>query len=175
MHAAFDLAAGRAILARTPRVLEAWLGGLPDEWLQATEGPETWCPRDVLGHLVHGERTDWIPRARIILAQDGDRRFPPFDRTAQLRVTPPPVAEQLRTFADLRRVSLEELDSWQLDEARLSLEGIHPAFGAVSLRQLLATWVAHDLSHLSQVARVMAKHYREAVGPWRAYLSVMER
>lgn len=174
-HAPFDLASGCAMLARTPAVLDAWLRDLPDEWLTATEGPDTWSARDVLGHLIHGERTDWIPRARLILAQEGDRRFVPFDRTAQLRTTPPPLDEHLATFAALRGSSLEELRSWSLDASQLNLEGIHPEFGAVTLRQLLATWVAHDLGHLAQVARVMARRYREAVGPWRAYLSVMDR
>ena len=175
MHASFDLASGGAVLARTPGVLDAWLRGLPDEWLSATEGPGSWSARDILGHLIHGERTDWIPRARLILAQGEDRRFVPFDRTAQLRAAPPPVDEQLATFAALRRSSLEELRSWPLGATELSLEGLHPEFGAVTLQQLLATWVAHDLGHLAQVARVMAKRYREAVGPWRAYLSVMDR
>jgi hypothetical protein len=152
------------------------LGELPDHWTRATEGPDTWSPYDVVGHLVHGERTDWIPRARIILAQGPDRSFAPFDRFAQLHVPSPPSLDALlTTFAQLRAESLAELASWKLSAAQLGLEGIHPAFGAVTLRQLLATWVAHDLGHIAQVSRVMARQYREAVGPWRAYLSIMDR
>lgn len=172
----FDLAAGTAVLERTPHTLRAMLAGLPPAWTTATEGPETWSPYDIVGHLVHGERTDWIPRARIILAQGPDRRFAPFDRFAQFRDSEgTSLADLLGEFARLRATSLETLAGWRLTEAQLALEGEHPAFGAVTLRQLLATWVAHDLGHLAQVARVMAKQYREAVGPWRAYLPIMDR
>ncbi|HEY0969659.1 MAG TPA: DinB family protein [Gemmatimonadales bacterium] len=172
----FDLTAGSAILERTPQVLRAMLAGLPPEWTDATEGPETWSPAVVVGHLIHGERTDWIPRARIILAQGADRRFEPFDRFAQLRESAGrPLAELLDEFAELRRENLATLAAWRLTDAQLALEGEHPALGPVTLRQLLATWVAHDLSHVAQVARVMAKQYRDAVGPWRAYLPIMDR
>lgn len=172
----FSLDHGCEVLERTPSVLRALLGDLSDHWTRATEGPDTWSPYDVVGHLVHGERTDWIPRARIILAQGPDRRFAPFDRFAQLRdPAPPSLSALLTTFAQLRAESLAELVSWKLSAAQLDLEGIHPAFGAVTLRQLLATWVAHDLGHLAQVSRVMARQYRDAVGPWRAYLSIMDR
>ncbi|HEV2734593.1 MAG TPA: DinB family protein [Longimicrobiaceae bacterium] len=172
----FDLPAGIAVLERTPRVLRALLDGLPAAWTDATEGPETWSPYVILGHLVHGERTDWIPRAQIILARGPVRRFPPFDRFAQLREgRGKSLAELLDEFERLRAESLATLSGWRLDDARLDLEGEHPEFGPVTLRQLLATWVAHDLGHLAQTARVMAKQYREAVGPWRAYLPVMDR
>jgi len=172
----FDLATGRAVLERTPHALRALLAGLPPEWIDATEGPETWSPAAVVGHLIHGERTDWIPRARIILAQGPDRRFEPFDRFAQLRESAgKPLVELLDEFARLRRKNLVTLDGWRLTDAELALEGEHPALGPVTLRQLLATWVAHDLSHVAQVARVMAKQYRDAVGPWRAYLPIMDR
>jgi hypothetical protein len=172
----FDLPTGIAVLERTPRVLRALLAGLPPAWTDATEGPETWSPYVILGHLVHGERTDWIPRARLILAQGPQRRFPPFDRFAQLRESQDrPLAELLDEFERLRAESLATLAGWRLDDARLALEGEHPEFGPVTLRQLLATWVAHDLGHLAQTARAMAKQYREAVGPWRAYLPVMDR
>ena len=172
----FDLPAGTAVLERTPRVLRALLAGLPPAWTDATEGPETWSPYVILGHLVHGERTDWIPRAQLILAQGPQRRFPPFDRFAQLRESRgKSLAELLDEFERLRAESLATLAGWRLDDARLDLEGEHPEFGPVTLRQLLATWVAHDLGHLAQTARVMAKQYREAVGPWRAYLPVMDR
>lgn len=172
----FHLSAAVPVLERTPRTLRAMLAGLPPEWTGATEGPDTWSPYDVVGHLVHGERADWIPRARIILAQGPERRFPPFDRFAMLRESRgKPLAELLDEFERLRAESLSTLAGWRLTEAQLALEGEHPEFGAVTLRQLLATWVAHDLSHLAQVARVMAKQYREAVGPWRAYLAVLDR
>lgn len=171
----FDLSHGRAVLARTPSTLRAMLSDLPADWLHATEGPDTWSPFEVLGHLIHGERADWIDRARIILEQGPDRRFAPFDRLAHRTESEgKALHELLDEFERLRRENLATLDQWELDEKQLSLEGEHPSFGTVSLRQLLAAWVAHDLSHIVQVGRVMAKQYREAVGPWRAYLSVME-
>ena len=172
----FDLTEGVAVLERTPRVLRHMLDGLPSVWTNADEGPETWSPYVIIGHLIHGERADWIPRARIILAQSGDRRFVPFDRLAQFRESEgKSLAALLDEFASLRAESLRTLAGWRLDDAQLALEGEHPAFGTVTLRQLLATWVAHDLGHIAQTARVMAKQYREAVGPWRAYLPVMDR
>jgi len=175
-QAAFDLHSCAHILERTPRVLRALLDGIGPEWQTATEGEGTWSPVDVLGHLIHGERTDWIPRARIILAQGGDRRFAPFDRSAQFHESAgKSVAGLLEEFDVLRRESLATLRGWQLTETHFELRGVHPEFGEVTLRQLLATWVAHDLGHLVQVARTMAKRYRDAVGPWRKYLSVMDR
>jgi len=156
-------------------VLDAWLRGLPNAWLHVTEGASTWSPFDVLGHLIHGEETDWIPRARIILGDATDKTFPPFERTAMFDASRGQSADALLDrFATLRAESLRELDGWALEEADLAHRGRHPAFGEVTLRQLLATWTAHDLGHLAQVARVMAKRYRDDVGPWREYLSVME-
>ncbi len=172
----FDLAIGTAVLERTPRTLRALLAGLPPTWAEATEGPDTWSPYVIVGHLIHGERNDWIPRARLILAQGPERRFAPVDRYAQLRESEgKSLAELLNEFARLRAESLAEVAAWRLTDAQLALEGEHPAFGVVTLRQLLATWVAHDLGHVAQMARVMAKQYREAVGPWRAYLPIMDR
>ncbi|HEY5060942.1 MAG TPA: DinB family protein [Gemmatimonadaceae bacterium] len=172
----FDLAAAVAVLERTPRTVRAMLDGLAPAWTDATEGPDTWSPRVVVGHLIHGERTDWIPRARIILAQGQHRRFEPFDRFAQHRNSQgSSLATLLDDFTTLRAQSLATLDEWRVSEAQLALEGEHPEFGTVTLRQLLATWVAHDLGHIAQIARVMAKQYRGAVGPWRAYLSVLNR
>ena len=172
----FELQTGIAVLERTPQALRAMLAGLPDVWTAATEGPDTWSPYDVVGHLVHGERTDWIPRARIILEQGPDRRFAPFDRFAQFRESRGrPLPELLDDFARLRGENLDTLRGWRLTDSHLALEGEHPAFGRVTLRQLLATWVAHDLSHIAQIARVMAKQYRDEVGPWRAYLPIMDR
>jgi hypothetical protein len=172
----FDLPAGVAVLERTPATLRALLAGLPAAWTDATEGPDTWSPYVVVGHLIHGERADWIPRARVILAQGEDRRFAPFDRFAQFRESEgKSLGELLDEFERLRAESLATLAGWRLTDAQLALRGEHPALGPATLRELLATWVAHDLGHLAQIARVMAKQYRDAVGPWRAYLSVMER
>lgn len=172
----FDLAQGIAVLERTPHALRAALAGLGTVWTDATEGPETWSPYIILGHLTHGERTDWIPRAQIILAQGADRRFTPFDRFAQFRESQgKSFADLLEEFSRLRADNIATLAGWRLTDAELALEGEHPEFGAVTLRQLLATWVAHDLGHVAQIARVMAKQYREAVGPWRAYLPVLDR
>ena len=172
----FDPTAGTAILERTPRTLRAMLAGLSPAWTDATEGPETWSPYVIVGHLIHGERTDWIPRARLILAQGAERRFTPFDRFAQLRESEGrSLAELLDEFERLRADNLATLAGWRLTDAQLALEGEHPELGPVTLRQLLATWVAHDLGHVAQAARVMAKQYREAVGPWRAYLPIMDR
>jgi hypothetical protein len=172
----FDLQNGIAVLERTPRTLDAMLRGLDSAWTDATEGPETWSPWVIIGHLVRGERADWIPRAKIILAQGEDRRFTPFDRFAQFHESKgKSLSELLDEFAQIRAENLATLASWRITDAQLALEGIHPAFGAVTLRQLLATWVAHDLGHIAQTARVMAKQYREAVGPWRAYLPVLDR
>lgn len=172
----FDLTAGVAVLERTPATLRALLAGLPSDWVHATEGPETWSPYDVVGHLVHGERTDWIPRARLILEQGDDRRFTPFDRFAQFCESEgKSLTRLLDELAELRHENLSTLTGWDLTDAQLDLKGEHPELGPVTLRPLLATWVAHDLGHINQISRVMAKQYRAAVGPWRAYLSVMER
>jgi len=165
-----------AILERTPNTLRALLGGLAPTWTDATEGSDTWSPYVIVGHLIHGERTDWVPRARIVLEQGADRRFTPYDRFAQFRESAgKSLAELLDEFSQLRAANVALLRGWNLTDEQLALTGEHPEFGAVTLRELLATWVAHDLSHLSQMTRVMAKQYRDAVGPWRAYLPVMER
>jgi uncharacterized damage-inducible protein DinB len=170
----FDLPRSIAVLSRTPATLSSLLHGLDDGWVRATEGPETWSPYDVVGHLLHGEHTDWIPRTRIILAAGEHRRFDPYDRTAHFTESAGRSLDALLAdFASVRAANLATLAEWQLSEYHLDLQGEHPAFGTVTLRQLLATWVAHDLGHLAQVSRVMAHQYREAVGPWRAYLSVL--
>jgi DinB family protein len=172
----FNLVEGVAVLERTPGVLRAMLAGLPAEWIDRNEGPETWSPFVIVGHLVHGERTDWIPRARIILEQGSDRRFTPYDRLAQFQESEgKSLATLLDEFATLRRENLARLGGWRLSEDQLELTGVHPEFGGVTLRQLLATWVTHDLGHVAQIARVMAKQYRDAIGPWRAYLPIVTR
>lgn len=172
----FDLSDGIAVLERTPLAFHALLSGLPASWIAVNEGPDTFSPFDNLGHLIHGERTDWIPRARIILAQGDDRCFAPYDRFAQIRESEgKTVVDLLREFSRLRADNVTTVRDWNLTDRELALEGEHPALGRVTLRQLLATWVAHDLGHLAQTARVMAKRYRDAVGPWREYLPILDR
>jgi len=172
----FDLELGVAVLERTPRVLDVLLLGLPDEWTRANEGPDTWSPFDVVGHLIDGELTDWMVRVGVILSQNPNRRFEPFDRFHHLtRNRSRQLPELLAEFRELRNNNLRELRALKLTAAQLRLDGEHPAFGRVTLEQLLATWVAHDLGHIAQITRVMAKQYREAVGPWEAYLPVLRR
>ena len=162
-----------AVLQRTPATLTALLSGLPEVWVSATEGEGTWSPYDVIGHLIHGERTDWIPRARHILAGD-TRVFEPFDRSAQFTDSRgKSLSELLEMFATLRRENVAVLLDLKLTEADLSRTGLHPELGEVTLGQLLATWVVHDLDHVGQIARTMAKAYDGAVGPWTAYLSIL--
>jgi len=171
-----DVATAIPVLERTPSVLRAMLTGLGSEWIDANEGAETWSPYDNIGHLIHGERTDWIPRARIILAQGTNRRFTPFDRFAQFRESNgKSLGDLLDEFSALRSDNLSTLAGWKLSSEQLALEGEHPELGTVTLRQLLSAWVVHDLGHIAQIARVMAKQYRDAVGPWRAYLPVLDR
>ena len=169
----FVLEEGVAILTRTPGTLDALLRGLPASWITAHEGGDTWSPFDVMGHLIHGEQTDWIPRARIILAHGEARAFDKFDRQAQFKASTRTLPELLDDFARLRTASLAELRSFNLNDAGLDRPGRHPELGAVTLRQLLATWVAHDLDHVVQISRVLARQYSDAVGPWRAYLRVI--
>lgn len=170
----FDLKEGVAVLERTPPTLRAMLDGLPSPWIHGTEGPDTWSPYVVMGHLIHCEKEDWIRRAETVLAQGSLRKFTPLDRTAQFHDRQDrPLTELLDEFADLRAKNLDTLAGWHLTDAHMALTGEHPEFGAVTLRQLLSTWVAHDLGHIVQISRVMAKQYRHAIGPWHAYLSVM--
>lgn len=172
----FDVENGAAVLERTPRILRLMLSGLSSAWIDGNEGAETWSPYDNVGHLVHGEKTDWIQRAEIILAHGENRKFKPFDRTAQFRESAgKSLDDLLDEFDRVRAENVATLRRWRLTDEQLGLEGEHPAFGLVTLRQLLSTWVAHDLGHIQQISRVMAKQYRDAVGPWRAYLPVMDR
>ncbi len=164
------------ILECTPAALRALLGNLPPQWTSPSEGPDTFSAFDNVAHLLHGEHADWMPRARMILAQSAERRFEPYDRFAHLNESAGKSMATLLNEFDLERSkNLQELRSWSLTEDMLVLTGEHPAFGEVSLRQLLATWAVHDLGHLAQIARVMAKQYRDAVGPWRAYLPILDR
>lgn len=173
---AFTLADCVEILSRTPSVLNDLLRGTSPAWSSANEGAGTWSAFDVVGHLVHGEETDWIPRARIILEHGQSRAFEPFDREAQLaRFRGWSLEDLLDRFAELRGKNLKILAGWNLAEERLSLRGSHPDLGAVTLRQLLATWAVHDLNHIPQIVRVMASRYTDEVGPWREYLSILNR
>jgi hypothetical protein len=170
------LAESIAVLERTPAVLNTLLRGLPAAWTDAvTEGAGTWSPYIVIGHLIHAEKADWIPRLRTIVEHGCSKAFEPFDREAQFRDSAGKSLEVLLDeFASLRQQSLQQLRSHDLQPEQLDLQGTHPAFGAVTLRQLLATWTAHDLAHLVQINRVMARRYQDEVGPWAAYLSVMK-
>lgn len=171
----FELQQAIEILSRTPATLNSMLRDIPEPWLVQNEGPETWCPYDIVGHLIHGEETDWIPRAKIILEHGEARAFEPFDRVAMFEKSRgKSIAELLDTFAMRRKESLHELNGMNLTPTLLGKRGRHPELGVVTMKQLLASWVVHDLGHVRQVVRVMAKQYRDTVGPWRAYLSILE-
>ena len=164
------------VLQRTPSVLRPLLLDLPEAWITANEGPGTWTPFDVVGHLIHGERTDWIPRVEHILQHGSAVPFPVFDREAMFVASKGrSLSDLLDTFAQLRAESLNRLAALGLTNDDLTRVGRHPEFGEVTMGQHLATWVAHDLGHISQVVRVMARRYSTAVGPWHAYLSILRR
>ncbi|HSY03487.1 MAG TPA: DinB family protein [Acidobacteriaceae bacterium] len=164
-----------ALLTRTPAALDALLRGLPDPWIRANEGENTWSAFDVVGHLIHCERTDWMPRARIILEFGETRPFDPFDRWGHVQaVEGKSVGELLDDLARERAANLDELRGWNLTDGDLAKRGRHPALGTITLGELLAAWAAHDLNHLHQIARVMAIQYREEVGPFRQYMGVMQ-
>lgn len=161
------------VLARTPSVVYELLSGIDDAWSRATEGPDTFSPFDVVGHLIDGEETDWMARARIILA-GANETFAPYDRFRHReRNAQRDLPSLLEEFATLREVNLSELSAWQLTDADLDLTATHPSLGSVTLRQLLATWVVHDLGHIAQITRVMAKQYRDEIGPWAAFLPIV--
>jgi len=171
----FNLDDAVAILERTPATLTTLLVGLPEQWVRATEGDGSWSPYDVIGHLINGERTNWIPRARHILAGE-TRTFQPFDRMPQVSDSrSQDLAELLTVFAELRHDNVAALVNMKLTSADLSRAGQHPEFGEVRLGQLLATWVVHDLNHVAQIVQTMAKVYADAVGPWSAYLSILQQ
>jgi hypothetical protein len=170
----FDLATAVPVLARTPAVLDAWLRDLPAAWTSGTEGPGTWSPYDVVGHLIHGERTNWMPRVEHLLAHGEGVPFPAFDRFGQFEASRgKALPELLDTFGDLRADSLRRLAALRLSPADLARKGRHPELGTVTLGQQLATWTAHDLDHLVQIARVMGRQYADAVGPWAEYLRII--
>ena len=170
----FSLSNSVDVLRRTPSALDQLLRDLPDELATANEGPETFSPFDVIGHLIDGEETDWMTRARIILSDGNNKSFEPYDRFRHYaRNKGRTLQSLLDEFAKLREQNLAELTGWKLDEPQLDLTGVHPSFGNVTLRELLASWVVHDLGHAAQIARVMAKQYRDDVGPWTPFLPVL--
>ena len=170
----FNVSKSLEILERTPAVLQTLLSGLSDKWIMNNEGANTWSPYDIIGHLIHGEKTDWVTRAKIILSGSGDKNFVPFDRFAQFENSRgKSLKELLDEFAELREENIKFISSLNINEQMLNKTGIHPEFGNVTLRQLLAAWTAHDLGHIAQITRVMAKQYKEETGPWVKYLPVL--
>ena len=170
----FDLNRCLELLERTPRVLELLMLELSPEWTMHNEGPDTWSPYDVVGHLIHGERTDWMARMDIILSDQADKTFATFDRFAQFRESHgKPLATLLAEFHEVRTANLFKVRTRHLTEADLDRTGTHPKFGTVTLRQLVATWAVHDLDHLAQISRVMAKQLKVEVGPWVEYMRVV--
>jgi hypothetical protein len=173
-HRPFAVAEAATLLAQTPPLLNAWLREMPAAWTVAHEGGESWSAFDVVGHLIHGERTDWIPRARLIMNSGEAQAFEPFDRLAQFDASQSrTLVELLAEFAAAREQSLADLAALRISEPDLDRRGRHPSLGPVTLRQLLATWVVHDYDHIAQIARVLAHQYADEVGPWRAYLRVI--
>jgi len=171
----FEIENADAVLSATPGTLRSLLGGLSDGWTSSSDNSDSWQAFDVVGHLIHGEETDWIPRARIILAQGENRAFVPFDRFAQFEKSKgKSLADLLAEFEAARAKSLSELRSWNLTDEQFELKGMHPELGEVTLSQLLATWVVHDLNHIRQIATSMAKLYDAEVGPWKEYLSILK-
>ncbi|HEU4718520.1 MAG TPA: DinB family protein [Bacteroidia bacterium] len=171
----YDTAKAIEVLERTPAVIAGMLDGISGEWISSGEGPGTWSPYDVVGHLIHGETTDWVTRMEIILSDKEDKTFPRFDRFAQFEESKGKTMHMLlEEFKAVRAKNISILRSKNLTEKDLAKTGTHPSFGTVTLRQLLATWVAHDLNHIAQIARVMAKQYREETGPWVEYLRILK-
>ncbi|MDG5492903.1 DinB family protein [Psychroserpens sp. SPM9] len=172
----YNLEQAKQILERTPELLKLQLSGLSSSWIIKNEGENTWSPYDVVGHFIHGEKTDWMQRAEIIINQGTSQPFKPFDRFAQFEESKrKSLDELLNEFENLRKSNLKKLEQLNITEETLKLKGIHPDFGEVTLKQLLSTWVVHDFNHLAQINRVMAKQYQKQVGPWIAYLSILKK
>ena len=172
----FKLDQAKEVLRRTPGTLNALLSDLPNEWVLSNEGPDTWSPYDVIGHLIEGEETDWIPRARLIIEFGETKPFEPFNRFAMFEKSEgKSLGELLARFEQLRGESLRQLDEMNLTPKLLQKQGTHPVLGVVTLSQLLSAWVVHDLGHIRQIVRAMAKQYREAIGPWTAYLTIVDK
>lgn len=171
----FELNNAIQILERTPEVLNSYLRELDEKWINQNEGEDTWSPYDILGHFIHGEKTDWIPRTKIILEFDESKPFEPFDRFAQFSESKAKSLEELLDeFEALRKQNLIILQEMELSDEDLEKRGIHPEFGSVTLRQLLAAWVVHDLGHIRQISRAMAKQYKDEIGPWAKYLPIVD-
>ena len=163
------------ILERTPSVITQMLTGLSEAWTSKNEGPETWSPYDIVGHLIHGEKTDWIPRMEIILSDRADKTFVPFDRFAQFEDSKgKSLQDLLLEFAELREMNLASLQLRNLKSEDLQKTGMHPELGPARLSELLASWVAHDLNHIAQISRVLAYQYKDEVGPWKAYMGILK-
>jgi hypothetical protein len=163
------------ILSQTPATVKSLLGNLSDDWVYAKVDENSWNVFDIIGHYIHGEQTDWIPRAEIILAQGESVTFETFDRFAQFEISKgKTLLELLETFAELREQNIETLKSWNLSDEQLKLKGIHPELGEVTLEQLLATWAVHDLTHIRHISIVLAKQYAENVGVWKEYLTILQ-
>lgn len=172
----FRLKQSIEILETTPCVIASYLSQLSNDWIKNNEGNDTWSPYDILGHLIYGEKADWMIRVKTILSDSNNKTFEPFDRFGQLKEDQDvPIEAMIQDFKHLRQKNLEELTALQITEKDLSRIGIHPEFGAVTLQQLLATWAVHDLGHIGQISRVMAKQYAKEVGPWSAYLSILKK
>ncbi len=170
----FELSEARGILARTPAVVRAMTDGLPELWAKAHYGPSTWSPREIVGHLIFGEMTDWVPRMRIIMKYGTARTFPPFDRAGHRTVVANRTLESLvDEFARRREERLGEVDGMHLEATHLEMVGTHPEFGGVTMGQMMAAWVVHDLNHIAQLAKAMAFQYKDSTGPWEAYLSIL--
>ncbi len=162
------------ILERTPAVLQSLLAGLPDDWVMPNEGPETFSPYDVIGHLIHGEKTDWVVRAKMILEFGNTRTFERYDRFAQYEESKGKSLQKLLDeFAAIRKENMNWFKALNLTEGDLNRKGMHPVLGEVTLRNLLATWVVHDLTHIAQVTRVMAKQYKTEMGPWPEFFRIL--
>ncbi len=171
----FEIGKALEVLERTPTVLESLLGGLSKDWLKHNEGEGTWSPYDVVGHLIHGEKTDWMTRAEIILSDRESKLFEPFDRFAQNKADQDrPIEALLSEFKEQRTANLNTLKKLKVDQEKLTRKGVHPEFGEVTLQELLSTWAVHDLGHICQITRVMAKQYETEVGPWKAYLGILK-
>ena len=172
----FDLPRTLEILSRTPGVVESLLDGLSEDWLDASEGPDTFTPRDVVGHLIHGEQTDWVPRIRLILEHGEEQPFTPFDRFGfREAILGRSIDDLLGELRNLRADNLDYVHGLSLTAADLDRKGRHPTLGAVTLGQLFAAWMVHDLGHIRQIVRVLAREYDQAVGPWKEYLSILDK
>lgn len=172
----FEIEKAKEILRQTPSTLTYLLQNLSDEWIKNNEGGETWSPYDVVGHLIHGDKTNWIQRIRVILEYGETKQFEPFDRFAQFKLyNRKSLPELLAIFIELRNDNLKILDELNITNEKLQLKGKHPELGTVTLSQLISTWVVHDLNHIAQIVRVIAKQYSNEVGPWKAYLSILNK